>query len=85
MGIEQKNQKKVSFSLSSSRRCDPIELLDLLTSRSSPPMAMGVIHGIRYDDLWHDVALLWASLIFGFDQRRFYPSEWWISALFISV
>jgi hypothetical protein len=49
MGIEQKNQKKkVSFSLSSSRRCDPIELLDLFTSRSSPPVAMG-------HDRWYQI------------------------------
>jgi hypothetical protein len=49
MGIEQKNQKSVLFSLSSSRRRDPDELLNLLTSRSSPPVVVGVIDGIGAD------------------------------------
>lgn len=38
---EEKNQKRVSFSLSSSRRHGPGELLDRLTSQSSPLAATG--------------------------------------------
>jgi hypothetical protein len=49
MGIEQKNQKSVLFSLSSSRRLDLDELLNILTSRSSPPVVVGVTDGIGAD------------------------------------
>jgi hypothetical protein len=46
------NQKRVSFSLSSSRRHGPGDLLDRLTSRSSPPAATGRDTGIGWVGGW---------------------------------